>query len=202
MERWWQLQKCSPRSESYEPHIRLPSPEVLHREGKSPEFLAMKISRSYIRKIQKTERNRDSTPKGLKENLTCSKTHRDPQTPDTKNWLIRKRPVAGKDWRQEEKGATMAGCHHRLDGHELASSGSCWWTGKPGMLQSMGLQRVRHDWATELNWDTCWFWRASRKDRKQSGIALETRLWRQPFLGVHFIMRTLVLASKILESPI
>ena len=27
-----------------------------------------------------------------------------------------------------------------------ASSGSCWWTGKPGELQSMGLQRVRHDW--------------------------------------------------------
>ena len=27
-----------------------------------------------------------------------------------------------------------------------------WWTGRPGMLQSMGLQRVRHDWATELNW--------------------------------------------------
>jgi len=34
-----------------------------------------------------------------------------------------------------------------------ASSGSWWWTGKPGMLQSMGSQRVRHDWATELNWD-------------------------------------------------
>ena len=33
-----------------------------------------------------------------------------------------------------------------------ASSGSWWWTGKPGMLQSMGLQRVRQDWATELNW--------------------------------------------------
>ena len=27
-----------------------------------------------------------------------------------------------------------------------------WWTGKPGMLWSMGLQRVGHDWATELNW--------------------------------------------------
>ena len=27
-----------------------------------------------------------------------------------------------------------------------------WWTGKPGMLQSMGSQRARHDWATELNW--------------------------------------------------
>ena len=33
-----------------------------------------------------------------------------------------------------------------------ASSGSWWWTGKPGVLQSMGLQRVRNDWATELNW--------------------------------------------------
>ena len=33
-----------------------------------------------------------------------------------------------------------------------ASFGSWWWTGKPGVLQSMGSQRVRHDWATELNW--------------------------------------------------
>ena len=31
------------------------------------------------------------------------------------------------------------------------NSGSWWWTGRPGMLQSMGLQRVGHDWATELN---------------------------------------------------
>ena len=33
-----------------------------------------------------------------------------------------------------------------------ASSGSWWCTGKPGMLQSMESQRVRHDWVTELNW--------------------------------------------------
>ena len=33
-----------------------------------------------------------------------------------------------------------------------ASSRSWWWTGKPGVLLPMGLQRVRHDWATELNW--------------------------------------------------
>ena len=31
-------------------------------------------------------------------------------------------------------------------------SGSWWWTGRPGVLQFMGSQRVRHDWATELNW--------------------------------------------------
>ena len=31
------------------------------------------------------------------------------------------------------------------------SSRSWWWTGKPGKLQSMGSQRVRSDWVTELN---------------------------------------------------
>ena len=32
------------------------------------------------------------------------------------------------------------------------SSGSWWWTGRPGVLQSMESQRVGHDWATELHW--------------------------------------------------
>ena len=32
------------------------------------------------------------------------------------------------------------------------NSGSWWWTGRPGVLRSMGSQRVGHDWATELNW--------------------------------------------------
>ena len=36
-----------------------------------------------------------------------------------------------------------------------ASSGSWWWTGKPAMLQSMGLQRVRHNLVTKLNWYVC-----------------------------------------------
>ena len=31
------------------------------------------------------------------------------------------------------------------------NSGSWWWTGRPGVLRFMGLQRVGHDWATELN---------------------------------------------------
>ena len=35
---------------------------------------------------------------------------------------------------------------------DCASCGSWLWTGKPGMLQFMGSQRVRHAWATELNW--------------------------------------------------
>ena len=32
------------------------------------------------------------------------------------------------------------------------NSGSWWWTGRPGVLQSIGSQRVGHDWVTELNW--------------------------------------------------
>ena len=56
------------------------------------------------------------------------------------------------------KGTTegeMVGWHYLLDGHEFwLSLGSWWWTGKPGMLQSMGPQIVRHDWVTEMNW-TC-----------------------------------------------
>ena len=35
------------------------------------------------------------------------------------------------------------------------NSGSWWWTGRPGVLRFMGSQRVRHDWATELNWTQC-----------------------------------------------
>ena len=36
-----------------------------------------------------------------------------------------------------------------------ASFRSWWWTGKPGVLQSMGLQGVGHNWATERNWYIC-----------------------------------------------
>ena len=45
-----------------------------------------------------------------------------PQPPDAKNWLIRKDPDAGKDWRQEEMGMTedeMVGWHYQLDEYEF-----------------------------------------------------------------------------------
>jgi len=35
---------------------------------------------------------------------------------------------------------------------DWVNSGSCWWTGRLGMLQFMGSQRVGHGWANELNW--------------------------------------------------
>ena len=42
-----------------------------------------------------------------------------------------------------------------------ANSGSCWWPERPGVLQSVGSQRVRHNWATKLNGGI--FWKTKKK---------------------------------------
>ena len=67
-------------------------------------------------------------------------------------WLIAKDPDAGKDWQQEEKGATeneIVRWHHWCNRHEFEQLLGDWSTGKPGVLQSMRSKRVGHDWATE-----------------------------------------------------
>ena len=72
--------------------------------------------------------------------------------PHAKSWLTGKDSDAGRDWGQEEKGMTedeMASWTRWT--WVLVNSGSWWWTGRPGVLRFMGLQRVGHDWATELN---------------------------------------------------
>ena len=79
---------------------------------------------------------------------------------DAKNRLLGKDPVAGKDWSLSQCDRGGEQCDRGWDGWMAsltqwmwvwASSGSWWWTGKPGVLQSMGSQRVGHDWETELN---------------------------------------------------
>ena len=99
-------------------------------------------------------------PKGNQSWLFIGRTDSEVETPilwppDVKNWLIGKDPNAGKDWRWK-KGTTRG-----WDGWMASltrwiwvwvSSGSWWWTGKPGVLQFMGSQRGGHNWATKLNW--------------------------------------------------
>ena len=75
--------------------------------------------------------------------------------PTAKNWPIWRDTGVGKDWSWEETGWQRM---RRLDGItdsmdiSWVNSGSWWWTGRPGVLQSMWSQRVGHNWATELNW--------------------------------------------------
>ena len=66
-----------------------------------------------------------------------------------------------KTWCWEGLGAGGEGDDREWDGWMASQtrwtwvwvkSGSWWWTGRPGMLWFMGSQRVRHNWATELNW--------------------------------------------------
>ena len=101
-------------------------------------------------------------PKGNKSWIFIGRTDAKAETPifwppDAKNILTGKDADVPKDWRQEEKGTTewdgwMASLTRWI--WVWVSSRSWWLTGKPGMLQSMGSQRIGHNWATELNKST------------------------------------------------
>ena len=73
-------------------------------------------------------------------------------SPDAKNWLIRKDSDAGRDWGQEEKVTAeveMVGCHHWLNGHQFDQASGDGEGQGPGVLQSVGSQRFRHNSVTE-----------------------------------------------------
>ena len=99
-------------------------------------------------------------PKGNQSWMFIGRTDVEAETPilwppDAKRWLI------WKHWYWEKLKAGGEGDDRGCDGWMASptqwtwawvNSGSWWWTGRPGMLQSMGSQRVGHDWVTELNW--------------------------------------------------
>ena len=75
--------------------------------------------------------------------------------------LMRRVTHLKRPWCWERLRARGEGDDRRWDGWMASPTQWTWvwvnsvswrWTGRPGMLQSMGLQRVGHDWATELNW--------------------------------------------------
>ena len=79
--------------------------------------------------------------------------------PDVKNWLIRKDPDSGQDWRQEEKGMTedkLIGWHHGLNGHEFEQA--------PGVGDGQGILACcgpRGHMTEQLNWTKLWKWEKS-----------------------------------------
>ena len=97
-------------------------------------------------------------PKGNQSWIFTGRTGTEAETPklwpsDVKNWLLEKSLMLGKIEGKRE------GDDRGWDGSMAsvtrwtwvwASFGSWWWTGKPGLPQFMGSQRVRHDWVTKL----------------------------------------------------
>ena len=99
-------------------------------------------------------------PKGSQPWIFIGRTDAEAETPilwppDVKNWLIKKDPDAGKDWRQEEKGTTedeMVGWHRGLNGHEFEQA--------PGVGDRQGSLACCNPWGykesdrtEQLNWN-------------------------------------------------
>ena len=102
-----------------------------------------------------------SQPKGNQSWIFIGRTDAEVETPIlwpfvAKNWLVWKDRDAGKRLK-----AGGEGDNRGWDGWMASPTRWAWvwvsskswlWTGRPGMLLSMGSQRVGHDWVTEMNW--------------------------------------------------
>jgi len=75
---------------------------------------------------------------------------------------------------------------------DWVNSGSFWWTGRPGTLQSMGSQRVGHNWVTELNWTELIF---------SSQVQIRELDHKEGWVRKNWCFRIVVL-EKTLESPL
>ena len=67
--------------------------------------------------------------------------------------------------------------------------GSWWWTGRPGVLQSMGSQKVRHDWMIELPggrdiWTESWGWLDFCKIWHFLQTKKKPRVWESKYIQV------------------
>ena len=135
--------------------------ELDYKESWEPKnwcFWTVALEKTLERPLNCKE-NKPVHSKGNQSWIFIRRTGVEAETPilwpsDVKSWLIWKDPDDGKDWGQEEKGMARG-----WDGWMAsltqwtwvwASSESWWWTGKPGMLQSMG--RKQFNTTEWLNW--------------------------------------------------
>ena len=138
-------------------------------------------------------------PKGNQFWIFIERMDAEAETPilwplNAKNWLIGKDPDAGKDWGQKEKGDNRG-----WDGWMASptqwtwvwvSSGSWWWTEKPGVLQSWGHKEL--DTTELLNWTENSVW----PSKNMSFGTREIWIWVRalPFSS-YVILRTIVSLS-------
>ena len=103
-------------------------------------------------------------PKGDQPWVFTERTDAEAEAPgfwssDVHRRLIEKAPNAGKDWGQEKRVSQDERASLMKWTWTWTNFRRCWRTGRPDVLQSMGLQRVRHDCATEQQlhyWLCCW----------------------------------------------
>ena len=133
--------------------------ELYHKESWAPKnwcYWTVVLEKTFESPLDCKEL-KPVNPKGNQSWIFIGRTNAEAEAPilwppDMKNRLIRKGTSARKDWRQEEKGTTedemvWSPTHWTW----VWPSSVRWWrTGKPGVLQSMGLQRVGQDSVAEL----------------------------------------------------
>ena len=144
--------------------------ELDHKEGWAPKnwcFWTVVLEKSLESPLDSKE-IKPLSPKGNQSWIFLGRIDAEAGTPilwlpDEKSWLIWKKP-----WCWERLRAGGEGDNRGWDGWMASLTqwtwvwvdfGSWWWTGKPGVLQFMGSQRVRHDWVTELNWTDRHSWK-------------------------------------------
>ena len=142
--------------------------ELDHKEGWAPKnccFWTVMLEKTLDSPLD-CEESKPVNPKGNQSWIFTGWTDAEAEIPipwptDVKHWLIGKYPHAGKDLRWGK------GDDRGWDGWMASltqwtwvwvNSWGWWWTGNSGVLQSMGLQRVGHDWATELSLTDVYPW--------------------------------------------
>ena len=120
-------------------------------------------SQSDSRSVEKVGFKREwrDNPQGDQSWVFIGRTDAEAETPITLATWCEELTCWKRPWCWEGLGTGGEGDHRGRDGWMASltqwtwvwvNSESWWWTGRPGVLRFMGSQRVRHNWATELNW--------------------------------------------------
>ena len=133
--------------------------ELDHKEGWAPKNRCFwtAVSEKTLESPLDCKEINPVNPKGSQSWIFIGRTSAEAKAsilwlPDMMSRLIRKDHDAEKDWGQEEKGIRgRDGWLASLNRWTWvwANSSRRWSTGKPGVLQSVGLQRAEHNWVTE-----------------------------------------------------
>ena len=137
-------------------HVRMW--QLDHKEdwaSKNWRFWTVVLEKTLLESPSDCKEIKPVSPEGNQSWIFFGRTDADTETPilwppGVKSWLVWKDPDAGKDWRWEEKGVNDRGWDCWMTSPTQwtwvwVDSRSWWWTGRPGVLQSMGSQRVGHD---------------------------------------------------------